>query len=599
MRLIQIAHKFFIEITEQLDRETFEEYLQVVRSSNEAEYDKDLKMWGMDRRGVKSCVASLRNSGFTIKIPREFKTFLEPVRETKFIRRPLDESLLVKPPKGEFQLTGIKKGINQNRYLYAYEMGLGKTYIVINVLNHLFHDEKIDKVLIVVPGEAIYNWRRELMMFSNFVDYDEIQIASVNNRKPFTNEAKVVITTYRTMVMISDDYYKESHKGKKSTKYRSAQIPIEGWGHDKAIVLDESHFIKNWKSRQAKILNFHKESFDYRYLMTGTPTPNAVDEYYNQLNFMDESIIDKSYYSWIGEIASIGNKYSKFAVNFFYPSKVDAFVNKIKPWVGRIFTKDVMDLPPLVIQNIYSSLSGKQLDIYRAVVTEKLNTIKEKHGMIITKEVKNEFPFISLALDNPSILKDKFSPEHNTELHLMLKKWKFKDHCKLPQCDALVEKYLAEGHRIIIWNGHPASGRDLAEYYKKYDPIVVHGEIDVPKGKLRKEHYDDLVDEFKVNENHKIIIASYLVLSTAITITEASRAIYFDRSYSSVYWQQSIKRNHRIGTEETVIANPLILERTLDVRLDKILNKKVDLNVNLLNNDTLPRDEWRKIFEGE
>lgn len=955
MKLIQLADKFFLEITEKLDRDTFEEYLGIVRASNEAVYDSDLKMWGTNRRGVRSLTNSLRKSGFTIKISRDLKTALEPHRETKFVRRSLDESLLKLPPKGDFQLTGIKKGINQNRYLYAYEMGLGKTYIVINVLNHLFYDKKVDKVLVVVPGEALYNWRRELMMFGNFVNYDEIEIATAKNRKPFTSNAKVVICTYRSMLMISDDYYKETHKGKKSTKYRSAQIPFEEWGNDRAIILDESHCfsydtkiqtetgpmkigeivknkldikvytynfetkiielkkiinyfqhpslksnliemntynyvtkdhlfytssgfkrigeidenetmynlwkgigiktkwlaqknlfnwlskriysskkikkvwgkimrplwnrddsrssillnklfckmenestrnkrkslftrgdrqenhykkeertrrslqrsiqrsfrknekrqsnvssrngrenetdinknwtwiqssrrkwdlycstvriiqsikrsifrlkfyfrvscmhqknrektskclqsrhwnrklktsnrsrwsfswfkkeysarhkkrscsrearlesctikksrdfrqlpinnkretievfnielednknyfadnflvhncIKNFKSRQAKVLNFHKEYFDYRYLMTGTPVTVGVNDYYNQLNFMDESIIDKNYYTWIKEIASTGNRFSEYGINYFYPDKVEAFVKTIKPWVGRIFTKDVMKLPDLTIQNIYSHLSDKQLKIYRAVVSEVLVSIKEKDGIVTTKKVQNQFPFISLALDNPSILKDKFSSEHNTELWLMLKKWKFKDHSKLPQCDALVSKYIEEGHRIIIWSFHPVTMNELTEYYKKYSPVTIHGQIDIPKGKDRKKHYTDLLDEFKSNDSHKILIASSIVLSTAITVTEATRTIYFDRSYNIVHYLQSVKRNHRIGQDEAVIANPLILENTLDVHLDNMLNKKTLLNNHLLDNETLPKEEWKKIFEG-
>lgn len=598
LKLIQLTDKFFFKITERLNRELFEDYLEIVRSCDDASYDQSLMMWEIDRRGIKGCVASLRTSGFIVKIPRELKTAIEPKRETKFIRRSLDESLLKLPPKGDFQLTGIKKGINQNRYLYAYEMGLGKTYIVINVLNHLFYDKKIDKVLIVVPGEALYNWRRELMMFSNFVNYDEIEIATAQNRKPFTSNAKVVITTYRSLLMISDDYYKETHKGKKSTKYRSAQIPIELWGDDRAIILDESHNIKNFKSRQAKVLNFHKDQFEYRYLMTGTPTPNGADEYYNQLNFLDESIIDKNYYMWIKEIASVGNRYSDYGINYFYADKVEAFVKTIKPWVGRIFTKDVMKLPDLTIQNIYCHLSHKQLAIYRALVSHILVTIKEKDGIITTKKVKNQFPFISLALDNPSILKDKFSPDHNTELYLMIKKWKFKDHSKLPQCDFLISKYLEERHRIIIWSFHPTTMNELTEYYKKHKPITIHGQIEIPKGIDRKKHYTDLLDEFKVNDDHKILIASSKVLSTAVTITEATRSIYFDRSYSIVEFLQSSKRNHRIGQENAVIANPLVLEDTIDVHLDNMLNKKTLLNNHLLDNETLSKDEWRKIFEG-
>ena len=133
--------------------------------------------------------------------------------ETKFRRKIFDEKYLIvppikgKPPYENFQLDAIRKGIKQNRLALFLQMGTGKTYIVTSLLNQLYAENEIDKIVIVSPSEGVYNWRRELLHFSNFLTKDNILISQANsNRNPFEQDlsnVKVIIMTYRHYLTLS------------------------------------------------------------------------------------------------------------------------------------------------------------------------------------------------------------------------------------------------------------------------------------------------------------------------------------------------------------------------------------------------------------
>lgn len=53
------------------------------------------------------------------------------------------------------------------------------------------------------------------------------------------------------------------------------------------IILDESHYIKNPKANRTKLLQQHRQYFDHRLLLSGTPIKNNTEEFASQLEFLD------------------------------------------------------------------------------------------------------------------------------------------------------------------------------------------------------------------------------------------------------------------------------------------------------------------------
>lgn len=562
-------------------------------------FEGETKVWRKKLYSAKEGILELRKIE-VFNIDRDLLEAMEPQPETEFLRIPYKESCLRKEPLGDYQVNGIKRHSKQTRLLNAFKMGLGKTYTVISALNHLWDRDLIDRILIVAPTESLYNFKREILECATFpITEDEIYMANVENRDPFGSDCKVVIMTYRSFLMLSDEAYFRVKK-KRAKNYRLACLPIDQWGTKRAIVLDESHKIKSTKARQTKVLHLHKHHFRFRYLLSGTPYPNGVADLYSQITFMDEGLIPETYHEWLETVAYLGNRWSDYAINSYKADEVENFLEKVKPWILREFAEGNIELPDQFIKKIYVGMNKKHREIYRRFIKYILTVSREEHGRIIMKEVYKKFPYVTLAVNNPCLLKGKEEfAVHDRYLASLIDSWKFEDHSKLDACTSLLERYInEEKKKVIIWTGHPLTNEQLKEYYKKYNPISIHGQIEVPKGMLKAEYRDQLLEKFKKDPKHHILIASFQMLSSAVNIVEAPRAINFDRSWSFLHWAQLIKRNHRIGSTEEVIVNPLIIEKTIEEKQDRVLEKRENLDQELLNRDSLSQKEWEELFEG-
>jgi len=546
----------------------------------------------------KADIAFMKEDQFSFG-KQETNEFHIPLLSEFFNKYPIIKG---KVPYENFQSDCIKKGLTKDKLAFFLGMGSGKTYIVIQILNHLIENNNIDRILIISPPEGVVNWRRELIKFSPFFKKDDIIISTAKkNRNPLELDPKIIIMTYRHFLTMSDDFYKLNNPKKKSVKkYRKPVIPFEQWGRSRTIILDESHNIKNHQSRQAHVLHLHKRSFQYRYLLTGTPSPNHFGELYSQMKFLDSSSVPSSYSEWINMVADIGNRFSKYAVNFFYEKEVKKWEKSFTPWVTRYTSDEILDLPELFVKKIYVELSNKQKEIYQELIEYMIFTLKEDNdGMLIPKLMINKFPYISLALDNPLLMKGKID---NIHLAKLIDSFRFeKDHGKFEILTSLIDTYInQEKQKVVLFDYHPLTLDLLYAHFekKKMNPLLIHGQ-NTPREMETMDFRADIIDKFKTSKRHNLLCASSKVLDTAVNLQEATRAIYFSRDYSYLSWSQSQKRLHRIGQKSQVIINPMIFEDSLDTRLDIALEKKESLDKTLFVKDSLSIDEWRKVFKGE
>jgi len=564
-------------------------------------FEVDEKVWVAPINNCEEALGELMEIDGPFSIPEDVIAAIEKSTKKEMVRtrNPYKRELLTAEPKGPYQVRAIKIGAQQNRLYLAHKMGLGKTFMVVGILNHLFNKNWIDKVVICAPTESVINFKRELLRFNSFnLKEEEIYVANAKRRTPFATDARVAIMTYRSFLMISDDAYKKTHKSG-SKKYRTACIPFDDWGTKRAIILDEAHMIKNKQARSSSVLHLHKDFFDYRYLLSGTPYPMGAADLYSQITFLDSTRIKGSYQDFTAKIGNVGNLYSDYALTSYKEEEVKIFLKSIDDLLIREFTEDNLDLPELITKNIYVEMGNKQKAIYQSFVSYILDANKSKNGRIVMKEIFSNFPYLSLALDNPCILEGKIEFQQDPYLYKMIKSWKFADHSKLPATTSLLNKYVdEEGKKVIIWSGHPKTIKQLGEFYKKYNPIMIHGEMEVPKGISKAEYRDSLVEKFKHDSKHKVIIASYLMIARAVNITEASRGICFDRPWNFEIWDQLQKRNHRIGTTEVVIMNPILIEHSLEERQDKVLKKRERIDRDLLKYDSLSQEKWKELFQG-
>ena len=503
-----------------------------------------------------------------------------------------------KSPFEDFQLRDILRSINRNRYGLFLDMGLGKAYIAAAIIAHLRYYNLADKVLLISSNIGAANMVHELKKFIVDLDPDEIvcltKISKVKkeDREIFKPNARIIVTNYGTFRFLSDHYAKAEGKTK---AYRKAPIPIEEWlgGKPGILLLDESHALGNPQSLQTKKVMMHVPFFEYRYEFTGTPA-DKPEKLYSQLRILDPALVHNlSYQDWTVEYNDVGNGFSAYAINpqGWKHDKLKALNERlVKDYV--IFRKgdDCLELPPNIIKKLYTPLDIKHKQIYQSFVKTTLEDIRTRTGGLATREVMNAFPYMQMSLDNPSLLLTH-SSILGQELRKAVQKFDFeKDSAKIELLnDILSERVDESGDRGIIWIYHPDTAHKLMKIYERYNPLYIVGEVDDAERM-------PIIEKFKAQTTHKILIAGIPVLNTSVTITEATFQVYFERVYNFAQYWQSMARIHRIGQTKITITYVLIYDESIDVALDINLSNKDILNSKILSKEFLSLTEWKKIF---
>lgn len=523
-------------------------------------------------------------------VRREIEEY-NPYTVIKPCRIKIDESFFEKfPPKGQYQIDDIKKMTQYGRILNACKMGLGKTYETIQTINQLFIKKLSDRVLIITISSTLYNWKHELLEFSDLFSDEDILIVTEKNRDVFYTKKipKIVICSYNTFRLCSDFCYKQKNKTLKA--YKKAQIDFSFWGTSRILICDEIHFIKNIKTRWTQIIHYEKQYFDYRYGLSATPSPNGVQELYSLIKFLDDQLVDKDYIDFLRSIGTVGTKFSNYALASIDEEKAKQFYSRVNPYLIRRFLRDHIDLPQVHRKNIYIELAGIQKRIYQAVVNDSLTAIKNEKGNITYRDIQIKFPYILQSLSDPLLIQDKIIDQKD------LLTFTFDDNVKVQTLDLLLTDLFIEDNKrkIIIWAIHPATINRLVDRYKKYKPIAIHGS-NTPKGEEKDKWRHNQVEFFKKSDN-QLLIANPSVLGTGVNISFANAIIHYDRDFNYTTNEQSDGRMERIGLNEEAYIYYLIVANSLEIHLEKSLENKKMIDEVFLSTGNLTINKVKDIF---
>lgn len=539
--------------------DNFHKYLSIAKSSG-LKYNQTHKGWYGSDTQMNEALYKMKLVDSTDKKTAEWKPIESGVQ--------FNADLLTHDPLGEYQLEDIKFLTQFKRTLNFNEVGLGKTYETIETLNHL----DIDLLVIVTVTEAVYNWRRELKLFGHYTD-DDILIVNreLAHTKVFESGKRVIIMDYHKTRTLTKEYAGEEIKKLKEPVWKIPVNPARA-----AIVLDESHSIKNHEALQTRCLHIHRNLFDYRFLLTATPHPNGVEELWSQLYFWDETFINMQYGTFVRSIASVGNNFSPSAVNYYYQKKVTAFLDKLRPYCLRKTKRECLpNLPQQIINKIFVEPTEKQLKIYNAVTADYVSKLDEFGDKL--SEIAMDFPYLTLAASEPSLLQNRVEFSGNKTL---LDNWKFNENSKLAMCKELLAKHKNE--KIIIWSTHPDTCDLLAN---EFDAFVMHGQTKIPAGTDRAEYRNNLINEFESSKTKRIGVFNPAVMGTGVNMQFASVNIFWDRSFDVKQYLQALGRTHRANSKMDSIVYLLILDNTLEVYQDQRLDAKKELDAEALKKE--------------
>ena len=107
----------------------------------------------------------------------------------------------------------------------------------------------------------------------------------------------------------------------------------------------------------------------------------------------------------------------------------------------------------------------------------------------------------------------------------------------------------------------------LATSLSRFRPVTLTGETS-PTARQKA------IDAFQTDPGVRLFIGNIVAAGTGITVTAASHCIFAELSWVPAELSQCEDRLHRIGTQDSVSVQHLVLEGSLDAMMVKVLLKK-------------------------
>lgn len=412
------------------------------------------------------------------------------------------------------------------------EQGLGKTKIVIEALCNNMRQKIIDGALIICKKHLIENWKDEIETHS-YLKYIILRGNPSEKGLKFMGYSHFYIINYEGVIG-------EVERLKMFLKIRKM-----------AIVLDESHKIKNPDAKTTKATLDLKGLAKKRIIITGTPIANKPLDLWTQFYFLDDGIL-------------LGDNYEKFKKIYSIDLKGDNLTEQKERFNNlreiilsnsiRRLKKDVLELPEKIYIDKYVHLERQQKKIYTQLRKELYIEITNIDGEKIidrSNELLKKLLRLAQIASNPFLI-DKVYNE---------------TPAKFPMLDTLIESILEKKEKVIVWSCFVENIRILYKRYKKFGSLMLYGDIPIEKR-------NKVVKKFKNNKEFLILIANPAAAREGLTLTSANNAIYLDRNFNLVDYLQSQDRIHRISQTKECKIYKLIAKNTIDEYIDELIYKK-------------------------
>ena len=435
----------------------------------------------------------------------------------------------------------------ENFAIFA-QVGTGKTCTSIQILRDKCNKERrILKTLILGPVAVIYNWRNEILKFSNIPD-NLIYVCTgtgASRAKKLENfllaaDSSIIITNYESL------------------RNKSLYALLEQWSPD-IVYLDESHLCKSPDSQQSKLTYLLAKKIRYKYLLTGTPILNSPMDIFMQYKIMDGG-------------ATFGRNFFAFRARYFLNE------NATKPWMNfpkwvpnesmypelmekmhasciRVRSDECLDLPPLIEQTYHVEMNAEQKRIYKEMKKDFMTYVK---GKLVVAE---------LALTKALRLQQIVSGFCQTEEGKIIE---IENIPRLKVVKELLEQ-ITLTDKCILWCSFKFSYRQLekvcTELGLEYVSIT---------GEQSAQQKQESCDRFQDPKGPKIAICNRKAAGLGINLTEAAYSIVYSRNFSLAEEIQSAGRNYRGGSEKhkRIVKIDLVVKNSIEEIVIKALKNK-------------------------
>jgi SNF2 family DNA or RNA helicase len=466
----------------------------------------------------------------------------------------------------DHQMRALNKSIDSaDGFGFFMEIGTGKTLTSIQKLRiDCFEGGGLQKILITAPVIMLDTWRKELLKFSNFKDEHIYTLYGpqkdrIKMLKKLEDRPAILITNYATFGVMKE-LMKE----------------LTAWSPD-ILLFDESQRLKSPTSKQTKAALKLSKVAKKKYLLSGTPILNSLEDLWSQ--FM---IIDGGF--------TLGKSLAAYR-NTYFTNVLKHTHATFPKWVEKEGARDVvksiiankclfveksecLDLPPYITKTIEVDMGNDQKKAYKEMKKELIAFISDS-----LDSGEPEAAVATLAMTKALRLLQITCGFVGTEtLDGRKKLHRFKSNPKKIALKELLSD-VAHGSKVIVWSIFRDTYGDIEEVCKQLKLGYVFC-----TGDQTKNQKDENLDVFRNDEECKILIGNQQAMGVGVTVIESNVSVYYSRNFSLELDLQSQGRNYRGGSDihEKVTRYDLNIKNSIDSEVSSALQDKQQIGLETL-----------------
>lgn len=405
-----------------------------------------------------------------------------------------------------FQRAGVAYALQSRRLFIADEQGLGKTVEALAVLE----EDEAYPAVVICPASLKLNWEREI---ARWLPHRSVHV--VQGTGKLIPRAEITVLNYEVV---------HAHRERLAL------------ARPKALILDESHYVKNPAAKRTKAVRRLAEQLHpdaLKLCLTGTPVMNHPDELISQLRIL-------------GRLEEFGSG-ARFKRRFqgagaeeriHWHLRRTCFVRRLK--------KDVLPQLP----------DKRQVVVPVALENEREYRLAERDVIAWLQEQPLELSELEAKVQ--ATLRAERLAQLNTLRQLAARG-------KLGAALAWIDDFLASEEPLVVFAGH----REVQELVVKRFPDALH-----VVGADSTAARDAAVQAFQDPDGPQLIVCSTRVAGQGITLTRASNVAFLDLEWSPAMHDQAEDRCHRIGQRDAVTAWYLLAAETIDESMAEVLARK-------------------------
>ena len=322
------------------------------------------------------------------------------------------------------------------------------------------------------------------------------------------------------------------------------------WPFD-MVVVDESSSFKSHSAKRFKALAGVSGKIDRMVELTGTPSPNGLEDLWSQVYLLDG-----------GE--RLGKRYTQFRERYFQPDRRGAdgmvysyaakpgteqsILDKISDICISMKAEDYLQLPDITYHEIPVELDAKAEKAYRELERKMVLELPEEEEISVTSAAALSNKLLQLA--NGAVYDEDRSVH---EVH----------GCKIEAFLELVES-LQRKPVLVFYNFQHDRERILK--------ALSGSGLRVRELKRQREEHDWNAGQIDVLLTHPASSAYGLNLQQG-----GNHVVWFGLTWNYELYTQANKRLHRQGQTEKVIIHHLVCTGTRDEDVMRALEKKDDV----------------------